>query len=318
MKVKEMRREALRDSYGLALVELGKEMAEVVVLDADVSKSTKTCYFQDAFPERFTNFGIAEQNMMAAAAGMATVGLVPFVNTFAFLATYRAADQFRTSIVYPRLNVKVAASYAGLSDSFDGPTHQTVSDIAAVRALPGLCIIVPSDAVELRKALPVLARHNGPVWLRLCRAETPVFHVADYEFRLGKADKLRDGKDVAIIATGVAVPRVLEAVEEMVRRGHDPLVLSMPTVKPFDADAVIKAAAQTGAVVTVEEHSIIGGLGSAVCEVLGGAYPVSVERLGFPDTFAESGPYDDLLDRYGLSVNGILRAAENAIRRRSS
>jgi len=318
MKANELSREALRDSYGRGLVELGREIPEVVVLDADVSKSTKTCYFQEAFPQRFINFGIAEQNMMAAAAGMATVGLIPFVNTFSFLATYRAADQFRTSIVYPRLNVKVAANYAGLSDSFDGPTHQTVSDIATVRALPGLCVVAPADAEEVRKALPVLARYNGPVWLRLCRAETAVFHRSDYEFRLGKADKLRDGADIAIIGTGIAVPRILEAVEEMVRRGHDPLVLSMPTLKPFDAEAVIDAAARTRAVVTVEEHSIIGGLGSAVCEVLARVCPVVVERLGIPDTFAESGPYEDLLDRYGLSVDGILSTAENVMRRRSS
>ena len=286
MKLKEMQREAMRDSYGLGLVELGRDMGEVVVLDADVSKATKTFHFQQAFPERFINFGIAEQNMMAAAAGMASVGLIPFVNTFSFLATYRAADQFRSSIVYPGLNVKVVAHLAGLSDSFDGPTHQTISDIAAVRALPGLCIIVPSDAVGMRKALPVLARYNGPVWVRLCRAETPVFHGPDYEFRIGKAEKLRDGKDVTIVATGVAVPRALEAARELVRLGHAPLVLSMPTLKPFDAEALINAAASAGAVVTVEEHSIIGGLGSAVCEVLAGSYPVVVERLGIPDTFA--------------------------------
>jgi transketolase len=315
MNTKSPLREAMRDAYGHALVELGKEIQEVVVLDADVSKSTKTCYFQETFPGRFFNFGIAEQNMMSAAAGMATVGLIPFVNSFSFLMTYRAADQFRSSIVYPRLNVKVAANYGGLSDSFDGPTHQTVSDIAMVRALPGLCVVVPSDAVEVRKALPVLARHRGPVWLRLCRAETPIFHTEDYVFAIGKAEHLRTGKDVAMIGTGVAVSRILEAANELVRLGYDPMVVSMPTIKPLDRQAIIDAASVTRAVLTVEEHNVIGGLGSAVCEVLSHEHPVVVERLGIPDTFAESGPYEALLDRYGLSIDGIVEAARKLIRR---
>lgn len=303
-------KEAIREAYGLELARLGREMPELLVLDADVSKSTRTLYFAKAFPDRFFNFGIAEQNMMAAAAGMSTIGFVPIVNTFSFLATYRAADQFRTSIVYPKLNVKVAATYGGLSDSYDGPTHQTVADIAWVRALPGLSVIVPSDAEEMRKALPAIIAHRGPVWFRLCRAETEVYHSADYQFRFGKSEIVRDGADVSIIGCGVVMPRILQAAAILSGKGIDPLVMNVPTLKPFDAEAVCAAARKTGLIVTVEEHNVIGGLGSAVCEAVAAENTASVIRLGIPDTFAESGPYDKLLDRYGLSVDGIVSAVE--------
>ncbi len=313
MSSKDLKRQSAREAYGLKLAELGKHMPEIVVLDADVSKSTRTLHFAKEFPERFINFGIAEQNMMAAAAGMATVGLIPIVNSFSFLTTYRAADQFRTSIVYPGLNVKVAANYGGLSDSFDGPTHQTLADIAWVRALPNLCVIVPSDSVEMEKALPEIIKHDGPVWFRLCRAETPIIHKDDYEFKIGKAEKMRDGADIALISTGVALSRVMDAAGELERKGYDPMVISMPTIKPLDEKMIIHAAKITGGIVTCEEHNTIGGLGSGVCEVVSKSFPVPVSRVGIPDTFAESGAYDQLLDRYGLSVNAIVESAEKLI-----
>jgi transketolase len=249
---------------------------------------------------------------------MATMGLIPFVNSFSFLTTYRAADQFRTSIAYPGLHVIIAAHYGGLSDSYDGPTHQTVADIAWVRAIPNISVIVPSDSVEVEKALPVLVKQKGPIWLRLCRAETPIIHDSSYEFKLGKAEILRNGSDIALIGCGVAVYRILDAVDVLVKKGYDPMVISMPTIKPLDEKAIIEAAKKTGAIVTCEEHNIIGGLGAAVCEVVAKECPVYVERLGVPDRFAESGGYDQLLDRYGLSVEGICKAAEKAIARKNS
>lgn len=299
----------MREAYGVKLVEIGKSLPEMVVLDADVSKSTRTVYFAKEFPERFFNFGIAEQNMMAAAAGMAATGLVPFVNSFSFLTTYRAADQFRTSVVYPGLGVIVVASYGGLSDSFDGPTHQTIADIAWVRALPGLNVIVPADSIEVIEALPVLASLKKPVWIRLCREKTPVINKSDYKFQLGKAVKFREGKDIALIGCGIAVARMLDVVNLLVDRGYDPLLLSIPTIKPLDEKAIIEAAQKTKKIITCEEHNIIGGLGSAVCEVIAKKCYAMVERIGIPDTFAESGSYNDLLDRYGLSVENILHAS---------
>lgn len=307
----------VREGYGLEIVKLGRENENIVVLDADVSKSTRTLHFAEEIPGRFYNFGIAEQNMMSAAAGMSTIGLIPFVNSFSFLTTYRAADQFRTSIVYPRLNVKVMASYGGLSDSYDGPTHQTVADIAWVRALPNLTVIVPSDAEEMRKALPEIIEYNGPIWVRLCRAETPVIHSEEYKFEIGKAEKIKDGKDVAIISCGVVLQRVIKASEELTKLGYNPMIINMPTLKPIDEDAIIKAAEETKAIVTVEEHNIIGGLGASVSEVVTKYKPVVVERVGIPDVFAESGAYDELLDKYGLGVADIVKAAISAMEKKA-
>jgi transketolase len=318
MSMNEVKMIAQREAYGLTLPDLGKEIAEVVVLDADVSKSTRTLYFADKFPERFFNFGIAEQNMMAAAAGMAKCGLIPFVNSFSFLTTYRAADQFRSSIIYPKLNVKVVAHYAGMSDSFDGPTHQSIADIAWVRALPNLAVIVPADSVETVKALPVIAKHNGPVWLRLSRNPSPVIYPDDYQFKMGRATELRKGTDVTLISCGTVLTRVLAAAKELEKKGLNPQVLSIASIKPFDEEAVIQAARTTGAIVTCEEHTIIGGLGAAVCETVTKSCPVPVIRLGIPDCFAETGGYDDLLDKYGLSIQGITIAAEDAIRCKKS
>ncbi|HHV94478.1 MAG TPA: transketolase family protein [Firmicutes bacterium] len=304
---------AQREAYGEALLDLGKANPNVVVLDADVSNSTRTVYFAEQFPGRFFNFGIAEQNMMAAAAGMAKCGLIPFVNTFSFLATYRAADQLRTSIVYPKANVKIAATYGGLSDSFDGPTHQSIADLAWVRALPDLTVVVPADAVEVRKALPVLAEVNGPVWLRLSRNPSPVVYGDDFEFTLGKAAVLREGTDVTLMSCGTVLERVLEAAARLVQDGVNPRVVSISTLKPIDKEAILAAARETGAIVTVEEHNIVGGLGAAVSEVVADQHPCPVKRVGIPDTFADTGPYDELLDRFGLAVDDIVQAAKAAL-----
>ena len=314
---KNIRKEAIREAYGLALLELGKVMPETVVLDADVSKSTRTVHFAKVFPERFINFGIAEQNMMCAAAGMATEGLIPFVNSFSFLTTYRAADQFRTSIVYPGLNVKIGANYGGLSDSYDGPTHQTVADIAWVRALPNLTVIVPSDAIEIKKAIPLIAKHNGPVWIRLCRAETEIIHSDNYDFKIGRAEIIRHGKDIALIGCGIAVPRIIKAAEQLTEKGYDPMLVSISTIKPIDEDIIIKAAKITGAIITCEEHNVSGGLGAAVSEVVAEEFPVRVKKMGIPDTFAESGDYEKLLDKYGLAVNAIAENAEKMIKEKN-
>ncbi|NMB12473.1 MAG: transketolase family protein [Firmicutes bacterium] len=304
---------AQREAYGAGLVELGKANPNVAVLDADVSNSTRTLYFAKEFPGRFFNFGIAEQNMMAAAAGMAKGGLIPFVNTFSFLATYRAADQLRTSIVYPKLNVKVAATYGGLSDSFDGPTHQSIADVAMVRAMPNLTVVVPADAVEVAKALPVLAELNGPVWLRLSRNPSPVIYNDDFQFTLGKATVLREGTDLTLIGCGTISGRVLEAADLLGHEGLNPRVISISTLKPLDEEAILSAARETGAIVTVEEHSIVGGLGAAVSEVVADQYPCPVKRVGIPDTFADTGPYEELLDKFGLSVDNIVKAAKEAL-----
>ena len=310
---KEFTMESQREAYGKALAELGKDMQEIVVLDADVSKSTRTVYFQQAFPERFFNFGIAEQNMMAASAGMAKCGLVPFVNTFSFLATYRAADQLRSSIVYPQSNVKIIAHYGGLSDSYDGPTHQSIADIAWVRALPNLCVVVPADAAETVNALPVIARHKGPVWMRLSRNPSPVVFSKNDTFKIGKSVVLRDGKDVTLISCGTMLGRVVRAAQELVKAGIDPQIISVATLKPFDEQTIISAAKTTGAIVTCEEHTVIGGLGAAVCETVSSTVPVPVIRLGIPDCFAETGDYDVLLDKYGLGITDIVNAAKKAM-----
>lgn len=302
-----------RDTYGQALKELGSIEPRVIVLDADVSKSTRSGLFGKEFPDRFYNCGIAEQNMMGIAAGLAASGLIPFVNTFSFLATFRAGEQLRTAIAYPRLNVKVAANYGGLSDSFDGPTHQAIADIAVVRALPNVTVVVPADAIEMKKALPAIARHEGPVWLRICRNPTPVVFSEDFTFTLGRAVKLREGSDVTLVSTGIVLARMLKAADLLHTQGVSARVLSISTLKPLDEAALLAAAKETGAIVTCEEHNIHGGLGAAVCELTAGRIPVPVVRVGIPDTFAESGDYDLLLDRYGLSVDRIVQAAKEAM-----
>jgi transketolase len=308
----------MRETYGRTLVEIGRENPDIVVLDSDVAHSTKTVYFGQEFPDRFFNFGIQEANMMDAAAGMATVGLVPFVNTFSFLASLRAAEQVRTSIAYNRLNVKIVGSYGGLSDSYDGASHQSVLDLAVMRSMPYLTVVVPSDDIETGLAVRAAAAFDGPVYLRLCRNEVPAIFKEGHKFEFGKANRIREGRDVTLVVTGILVARALRAAEALTREGIESRVLQMSSLKPIDAGAILKASEETGALVTVEEHNIIGGLGSAVAEVLGATRPAHLERVGIQDRFAESGDYDELLDKYGMSVDDIVAAAKKAFGRKSA
>lgn len=305
--------ESIRVAYGQALAEYGSVNPDVVVLDADVSASTQSHFFASRFPSRFFNVGVAEAGMVDVAVGLALGGKVPFVNTFAFLLALRAAEQIRTCVAYPKVNVKLAAHYCGLSDSFDGPTHHSICDVAPMRALPNLTIVVPSDATEARRAVPAIAEYPGPVYVRLNRNELPVLFDDRHPFEIGKGSTLRTGGDVTLVATGLMVARALEAADELSRDGIDARVLEMHTIKPLDLDLLLTAARETGCLVTAEEHSVIGGLGSAVAEVLGESAPVPVVRVGIQDRFAETGPYFELLDRYGLGVADVVAAAKRAV-----
>ncbi len=304
---------AIREAYGLALAELGQQDPRVVVLDADVSNSTRTIYFGRRFPDRFFNVGIAEANMMSIAAGLAACGQVPFVNTFSFLAALRAADPTSSLIAYNNLNVKIAGNYAGLSDSCDGASHQAINDIAVVRSLPNMTVIVVADAVETKQAVNKIAEHVGPVFLRLSRAEVPVIFDERHAFEIGKGNVLREGGDVTLIATGYMVHKTLEAADRLRREGVSAEVLEIHTIKPIDAELIALSARKTGAVVVAEEHSVLGGLGSAVAEILAMNRPTPVEFVGIRDTFAESGDYEELLEKYGLSVSAIAQAAKRLV-----
>jgi transketolase len=305
---------SMRLAYGQALVALGKENADVVALSADVCNSDFSFMFAEAFPDRFFNVGIAEQALVDVAAGMAYCGKIPFANTFAFLFATRALEMVRTHLCYGRANVKLMAAYAGLSDSFDGPTHHSVNDIAVMRSLPNMTVIVPGDPVAVGKLLPQVASWPGPVYFRMNRDEVPVLFGDDYVPVIGRSVPLRQGGDVTLIGTGLMVARCLEAAEILqAREGIDARVLEIHTIKPIDAEAISLAARETGAVVTVEEHSILGGLGGAVAEVVSNACPIPLKRLGLDDTFAESGPYRDLLERYGMSCEHVVGAAIEAV-----
>jgi len=303
----------MRKAYGQALVELGKANPDVVVLSADVSNSDFSFMFQEAFPDRFYNMGIAEQALVDVAVGLAYSGKIPFANTFAFLFATRALEMVRTHLCYGEANVKLMAAYAGLSDSFDGPTHHSITDIAIMRSLPNMTVVVPGDPVALAKLLPQVAAWRGPVFFRLNRNEVPVLFDDSYEPVIGQAVTLREGQDVALIGTGLMVGRCLEAAEALARQGIQACVLEVHTIKPLDAEAILQAARETGALVTAEEHSVIGGLGGAVAETVADVCPVPVKRVGIPDRFAESGPYDKLLDRYGMAVADIIAAARQAL-----
>ncbi|MCL6451772.1 MAG: transketolase family protein [Acetobacteraceae bacterium] len=300
---------ACRDAYGRALVELGRENPAVVVLDADLSASTKTVEFARAFPERFFNAGIAEQNMMGLAAGLAAAGKVPFASTFAVFASGRAFDQVRMSIAYPGLGVKIVATHGGLTVGEDGASHQALEDLALMRALPGMTVIVPADAVETYQAVWAVAARPGPAYVRVGRSAVPVVFGADYRFEVGRMAVLRQGRDVAIIACGHMVALGLEAAAELARRGVEAMVLNASTIKPLDREAVVAAARATGAVVTAEDHSVVGGLGGAVAEVLGEEWPTPLIRVGVGDRFGESGPPAGLLEAYGMAVRHIVEAA---------
>ena len=297
---------ATRDSYGNALAELGAEHKDLVVLDADLAAATKTGVFKKAFPERHIDCGIAECNMMGVAAGLATTGLVPFASSFAMFAAGRAFEQVRNSIGYPHLNVKIGATHAGISVGEDGASHQCNEDIALMRSIPGMVVINPSDDVEAKAAVRAAYEHDGPVYLRFGRLAVPVINDRpDYKFELGKGVVLREGKDVTSVATGLPVSECLEAAEKLAADGIDAKVINIHTIKPLDEELIIAAAKETGKVVTVEEHSVIGGLGSAVCDVLAEKAPTKVLKIGVNDTFGESGPAVELLKKYGLDTDGI-------------
>ena len=304
----EVKKIATRESYGNALAELGKEHADVVVLDADLSGATKTATFKKVFPERHINCGIAEGNMMSVAAGIATTGKVPFASTFAMFAAGRAFEQIRNSIGYPNLNVKIGATHAGISVGEDGATHQCNEDIALMRTIPGMVILNPSDDVEAKAAVKAAYEHVGPVYLRFGRLAVPVINEnEDYKFEIGKGIVLREGTDLTIIATGLEVSESLEAAEMLAAEGISAKVINIHTIKPLDEELVIAAAKETGKVVTVEEHSVIGGLGSAVCDTLSANAPTPVLKIGMNDVYGESGPAKALLEKYELDAKGIYK-----------
>lgn len=297
---------ATRASYGNALVELGQEHDNLYVLDADLAAATQTAVFKKAFPERHINCGIAEGNMMGIAAGLATTGIVPFASSFAMFAAGRAFEQVRNSIGYPHLNVKIGATHAGISVGEDGATHQCNEDIALMRTIPGMVIINPSDDVEAKAAVRAAYEHNGPVYMRFGRLPVPVINDnPDYKFEIGKGVTLREGSDVAIIATGLCVCEALDAAEKLAADGIQAKVINIHTIKPLDEELIVAAAKECGKVVTVEEHSVIGGLGSAVCDALSAKYPTPVKKIGIQDVFGESGPAVELLHKYGLDAEGI-------------
>ncbi len=305
---------ATREAYGKALVKLSNINKDVVVLDADLSKSTKTADFKAAAPERFINMGIAEANMMGVASGLSTCGKVPFVSTFAMFAAGRAFEQIRNSICYPKLNVKVCATHAGLTVGEDGASHQSVEDISLMRSIPNMTVINPADAIETEAAILAVAEYNGPCYVRLGRlAVENVNDNSNYNFEIGKGVTLANGNDVTIVATGIMVKLALEAKEELAKEGIDARVINIHTIKPIDSELLIKAAKETGAVVTAEEHSIIGGLGSAVSEVLCEEMPVPVLKVGIEDTFGESGKPEQLLKAYGLTTEKIVEKAKKAV-----
>jgi transketolase len=308
---------APRAVYGKTLARLGESMEEIVVLDADLSKSTKTSYFAEAFPDRFHDMGIAEQDMLSTAAGLATGGLTPFASTFAIFGTGRAWEQLRNSVCYPSLNVKLVATHGGITVGQDGGSHQSVEDLAVTRVIPNLRVIVPADCAETEQVIETIARLPGPFYVRLPRGDARDVHPADWRFELGVATQLREGTDVALIACGLMVAVALDAAELLGERGVSAAVLNASTLKPLDVDTVARIAGAAGAVVTLEEHSIIGGLGSAVCEALAEHCPVPVERLGVADQFGQSGTAEELLEHYGLTVAEACRKADRAIARKS-
>ena len=304
---------ATRDAYGKALVELGEKNKNVVVLDADLAAATKTGAFKKAFPERFFDTGIAESNMMSLAGGLATTGFTVFASTFAMFAAGRAFEQVRNTICYPHLNVKIGATHAGISVGEDGASHQCCEDIALMRSIPGMVIINPADDIEARAAVFAAAEHDGPVYMRFGRLAVPRVFDENYKFEIGKAVTLKEGTDVTIIATGLMVNEAIEATKTLEEEGISVELINMHTIKPLDNEAVIKAAKKTGCIVTAEEHNIIGGLGSAVSEVVAEEYPVPVVRVGVNDEFGKSGPAVELLHLYGLDAKNIVEKAKLAI-----
>jgi transketolase len=307
---------ATRDAYGDALVALGKKRNDVVVLDADLSGSTKTGKFAKAFPERFFNIGIAEQDMVGTAAGLALAGKVPFASTFAVFATGRAWEQVRQSVCYPNLNVKIVASHAGITVGEDGGSHQSVEDIAVMRVIPNMTVIVPADGPETLQAIEAVAEYKGPCYVRVGRNKVPTLFGEDYKFKIGKAYVFNEGRDAAIIATGLMVAESIRARDLLKAEGIDAAVINMSTIKPLDTDTITAAAKRCGAIVTAEEHSIIGGLGGAVAEVLAESAPVPMVRIGVKDAFGTSGDQEGLLKHYGMSADDIATAVREVIKKK--
>ena len=310
----EIKNIATRDSYGNALKELAQEGAEkLVVLDADLSAATKTGIFKKAFPEQHFNCGIAEANMMCVAAGFATMGLVPFASSFAMFAAGRAFEQVRNSIGYPHLNVKIGATHAGISVGEDGASHQCCEDFALMRSIPGMVVICPADDVEAKQAVKAAYAYEGPVYLRFGRLAVPVFHDESYKFEIGKGEVIKEGTDVTIIANGLMVAEAVRAGEELEKEGISAEIINIATIKPLDEELVVASAKKTGKVITVEEHSILGGLGEAVCSALSEKCPTPVKRIGVMDEFGHSGPAKDLLKQFGLSAENIVEVTKKFI-----
>ncbi len=307
---------ATRDAYGKALVELGEKNPDVLVLDADLAAATKTGAFKKAFPERFFDTGIAEGNMMGVAAGLATTGYTVFASSFAMFSAGRAFEQVRNTIAYPRLNVKIGATHAGISVGEDGASHQCCEDIALMRSIPGMVIINPADDIEARAAVFAAAEHDGPVYMRFGRLAVPRIFDEDYKFEIGKAVTLKEGSDVTIIATGLMVNEALMAAEELAKDGISAEVINMHTIKPLDKDAIIKSAKKTGCIVTAEEHNVVGGIGDAVCDAVCSEYPVPVVKVGVEDTFGKSGPAVELLHIFGLDADNIVKKVKIAIEKK--
>jgi transketolase len=308
--------ESQRTQYGRALVELGKERGDIVVLDADLSSSTRTADFAAAFPERFFNCGIAEQNMMDTAAGFAVSGKTAFVSTFAVFGTGRCYDQIRQSIAYPKLNIKIVLSHAGITVGGDGASHQIIEDIALMRVLPNMTVIVPVDSPETYKVVKHIAKEKGPCYVRIGRSDVPTITDENTKFELGQAPVMRDGKDITLIGCGIMVSKCLEAAEELAKHGVDARVINLHTIKPMDEKTIVRAARETGGVVTAEEHSVMMGMGSAVAMVLVENFHVPMKRVGIPDVFGESGACDELMDKYGLTADNIVEAAHDVLKRK--
>lgn len=304
---------ATRDAYGKALLALGAENSNVVVLDADLSKSTKTADFAKKYPERFFNMGIAESNLLGTAAGLATTGKIPFASTFAIFAVGRAFEQIRNSIAYPKLNVKIAATHAGISVGEDGGSHQAVEDVGIMRAVPNMTVLVPADGEETRQVILAAAEYKGPVYIRMGRLALPVLFGEDYHFEIGKANVLKDGTDVALMANGMMVSMALEAADQLAAEGISVSVVNVASVKPLDEETIVRVAKQTKAVVTAEEHNIIGGLGSAVAEVLSERQPTPMVRVGLKDRFGESGRPQELLEKFGLTRENLVKAVHEVL-----
>ena len=302
----DVKKMATREGYGKALVDLGREHQDIVVLDADLAGSTKTGMFAKAYPDRFFNCGIAEGNMMSVAAGLASTGLTPFASSFAMFASGRAFEQIRNSIGYPMLNVKVGASHGGMSVGEDGASHQCCEDFALMRSIPGMVVICPADGVEAEAATKAAYEYKGPVYLRMGRLAVPVFHEEGFKFQIGKGEVMRDGNDIAIIANGLMVYEAIQAGEQLAEMGINARIINMSTIKPLDEDLVLKAAKECGKIITCEEHSVIGGLGEAVCSFLSENYPTPVKRIGVNDQFGFSGPAAEVLKAFGLCAENIV------------